>query len=369
MANNGNSDDIPPAGGGDLPVLDLRTMEELCQPTLNGRGGPIAPIAIQATNFGLKNDMIQQPPLAILRTYMLREPITKVGLIKIKTEAIQVKTNKIGIKKTIMEILRGTTKEETNSSKDLVMVKIRLQLIKHRFIKPQVTNLQFIKPRFLNRLGTLPSNTITNPKEDLKSITTRSGIAYKGPMIPTTSSPLKVVERETEVTKNTMPPTNNGSTKVVQPLVVQVETQILIFEAVVAPFVEPIEAPGISILLAVGTPSTGSGKLYCQWELSSSSGNALCILFPTYKSRNSREDRVVFLSIFPLYGYSFQVPQDYDDSSARPCLFIHVIYAISLSLYPFTERYAQPYFFSCLIRQEKSGQTVGLRDSSGKNLV
>nr|GEW48192.1 hypothetical protein [Tanacetum cinerariifolium] len=31
----------------------------------------------------------------------------------------------------------------------------------------------------------------------------------------------------------------------------------------------------------VGTPSTGSGKLYFQWELSSSSGNALCILFPT----------------------------------------------------------------------------------------
>nr|GEV16779.1 hypothetical protein [Tanacetum cinerariifolium] len=38
---------------------------------------------------------------------------------------------------------------------------------------------------------------------------------------------------------------------------------------------------GISILLAVGTPSTGSGKLYCQWELSPGSGNALCILFPT----------------------------------------------------------------------------------------
>nr|GEU50432.1 reverse transcriptase domain-containing protein [Tanacetum cinerariifolium] len=45
---------------GDLPALDLRTIEELCQPTLNGRGGPIAPIAILATNFGLKNDMIQQ---------------------------------------------------------------------------------------------------------------------------------------------------------------------------------------------------------------------------------------------------------------------------------------------------------------------
>nr|GEU72728.1 reverse transcriptase domain-containing protein [Tanacetum cinerariifolium] len=45
---------------GDPPFLDLQTMEELCQPTLNGHGGPIAPIAIQATNFGLKNDMIQQ---------------------------------------------------------------------------------------------------------------------------------------------------------------------------------------------------------------------------------------------------------------------------------------------------------------------
>ncbi|GJV44498.1 reverse transcriptase domain-containing protein [Tanacetum coccineum] len=35
-------------------------MEELCQPSLDGRGGPIAPIAIQAATFGLKNDMIQQ---------------------------------------------------------------------------------------------------------------------------------------------------------------------------------------------------------------------------------------------------------------------------------------------------------------------
>nr|GEZ95710.1 hypothetical protein [Tanacetum cinerariifolium] len=34
---------------------------------------------------------------------------------------------------------------------------------------------------------------------------------------------------------------------------------------------------GISILLAVGTPSTGSGNLYCQWELSPGSGNALLV--------------------------------------------------------------------------------------------
>ncbi|GKB10223.1 hypothetical protein Tco_0844146, partial [Tanacetum coccineum] len=47
--------------------------------------------------------------------------------------------------------------------------------------------------------GTLSSNIITNPKVDLKGITTRSSVAYQGPTIPTTSSsPPKVVERETE---------------------------------------------------------------------------------------------------------------------------------------------------------------------------
>nr|GEX72550.1 reverse transcriptase domain-containing protein [Tanacetum cinerariifolium] len=91
--------------------------------------------------------------------------------------------------------------------------------------------------------GTLPSNTITNSNEDFKGITTRSGIAYKGPTIPTTSSPPKIVEREIEVTKDTVPPTNNESTKDVQPPVVQVETQIPNYEPVVAPVVDPLKLP------------------------------------------------------------------------------------------------------------------------------
>nr|GEZ12066.1 reverse transcriptase domain-containing protein [Tanacetum cinerariifolium] len=55
-----NDFEMAAEGNGDQPVPDLRTMEELCQPSLNGRGGPIAPIAIQATNFRLMKDMIQQ---------------------------------------------------------------------------------------------------------------------------------------------------------------------------------------------------------------------------------------------------------------------------------------------------------------------
>ncbi|GKF21510.1 hypothetical protein Tco_0070148 [Tanacetum coccineum] len=106
-----------------------------------------------------------------------------------------------------------------------------------------MTNLTDMLSKFVNSntastsgSGILPSNTITNPKEDLKGITTRSGVSYQGPTIPTTSSsPPKLVERETEVTKDTVLPTNNGSTKDVQPLVVQVQPHVPNYEPVVAP--------------------------------------------------------------------------------------------------------------------------------------
>ncbi|GJV23460.1 reverse transcriptase domain-containing protein [Tanacetum coccineum] len=82
--------------------------------------------------------------------------------------------------------------------------------------------------------GSLPSNTVANPRGDLKAITTRSGISYDGPPIPPPSSSLpKVVEREPEVTKDTVLP----STENIQPPVVQ--TQIQIDEPVVAPKPKP----------------------------------------------------------------------------------------------------------------------------------
>ncbi|GKB90070.1 hypothetical protein Tco_0962342 [Tanacetum coccineum] len=84
--------------------------------------------------------------------------------------------------------------------------------------------------------GILPSNTITNPKEDLNGITTRSSVTYQGPTIPiTTFSPPKVVEHETEVTKDMVPPTNNRSTKDVHPPVVQVQSHVPNSKLVVAP--------------------------------------------------------------------------------------------------------------------------------------
>nr|GEU93321.1 reverse transcriptase domain-containing protein [Tanacetum cinerariifolium] len=74
---------------------------------------------------------------------------------------------------------------------------------------------------FTSSSGTLPSNTIANPKSDLKAITTRSGVSYDGPQIPP-----PVVENEPEATKDTLNPTNNENTEGVQPLAVQSKSPV-----------------------------------------------------------------------------------------------------------------------------------------------
>ncbi|GKD33195.1 hypothetical protein Tco_1248704, partial [Tanacetum coccineum] len=87
--------------------------------------------------------------------------------------------------------------------------------------------------------GSLPSNTVTNPKEDLKGITTRSGTTYQRPTIPTS----KEVERRTKVTKDTVFPTNNRITEDVQPPVVPIEKQNLVSEPDVALVSAPMPNP------------------------------------------------------------------------------------------------------------------------------
>ncbi|GJZ88179.1 hypothetical protein Tco_0659961 [Tanacetum coccineum] len=71
--------------------------------------------------------------------------------------------------------------------------------------------------------GSLPSNTIANPRGNLKAITTQSGVSYYGPTIPPTFSHLpKEVKREPEATKDKVQTTSSRSTAHAQPPVVQV---------------------------------------------------------------------------------------------------------------------------------------------------
>nr|GEX64390.1 reverse transcriptase domain-containing protein [Tanacetum cinerariifolium] len=350
-------------GNGDPPVPDLRTMKELCQPSLNGWGGPIALIAIQAMNFGLKNDMIltsskflpfswtsgnsintfeqmakmflgkyfppsmvtklrneitnfhQRPNESLFKAWERYKlsidhfpnhnmlPVTQIdtfynGLTlrhrytinaaaggtfmkrPLKAEMAKINKNLMRVLQVNQQVKAVTASCETcggpHSYNDCLATVGQTQnvyiagayqggnsyqpqdLVHQPLIpQPQVvttteftnymrandvilknmqtittsltnSNLelknmfgQFIKMNTTSSLGsgTLPSNTITNPKEDLK------------------------VERETEATKETVPPTNNESTKDVQPPVVQVETLIPNSKPIIDPVVEPVVAP------------------------------------------------------------------------------------------------------------------------------
>nr|GEU76486.1 reverse transcriptase domain-containing protein [Tanacetum cinerariifolium] len=406
-------------GPGDLPVPDLRTMEELCQPSLNGRGGPIAPIAIQAMNFGLKNDMIQQVQNFCQFHGMLGDDANKhldkflhvTQSIKVNgvtdealrlylfpcsfthhatawrpeecydlienmtvrhkdwdtsaqrsessssitsssdTEIVALKAEMAEINKNLMrtqnvyvagayqiksyqpqgnrnllsyrsdnylgpsgfnqnqnrnnqnqnfhnqnrnqgnhhpqgnnqgrnQFFQGanqgqnqppayqalvyqapvhqphiprpqvvTTNEFTNFMKanDAILKNMQTNMNSLTNLNLELKNMfgQFMKMNTALSLGsrTLPGNTITNPKEDLKGITTRSGTAYQGPMIPNTTSSSPVVECETEATEDMVHPANNESTKDVQPLVVPTEYPILNSELVVTPIIKRVASP------------------------------------------------------------------------------------------------------------------------------
>nr|GEW32104.1 reverse transcriptase domain-containing protein [Tanacetum cinerariifolium] len=122
-----------------------------------------------------------------------------------------------------------TTNEFTNFIKanDAILKNMQTNMTSLTNSNLELKNMfgQFMKMNTASSSGsrTPPGNTITNLKEDLKGITTRSGTAYQGPTIPTTSSSLpKVVEHETEV--------------------IHTETPILNSEPVVAPIIEPVVA-------------------------------------------------------------------------------------------------------------------------------
>ncbi|GJX09768.1 reverse transcriptase domain-containing protein [Tanacetum coccineum] len=98
-----------------------------------------------------------------------------------------------------------------------------------------MTNLTSMLTKFMNAntastsgSGSLPSNTVANPKDDLKAITTRSSVSYDGRLIPPPLSSLpEEVEQEPEVTKDTV----LLSTENIQPPVVQTQ----IDEPIIAP--------------------------------------------------------------------------------------------------------------------------------------
>nr|GEX91684.1 hypothetical protein [Tanacetum cinerariifolium] len=176
--------------------------------------------------------MVVQPPLAKPRTHMLQEPI-KVIPTNLKgashgqnlppayqAPAYQALGYQASVHQPhIPQPQVVTTNEFTNFMKanDAILKNMQTNMTSLTNSNLELKNMfgQFIKMNTTSSLGlgTLPGNTITNPKEELKGITTCSGTAYQRTTIPTTSSSLVT------------------------------ESPILNFEPVVAPIIEPVVAP------------------------------------------------------------------------------------------------------------------------------
>nr|GEY07415.1 reverse transcriptase domain-containing protein [Tanacetum cinerariifolium] len=143
--------------------------------------------------------------------------------------------------KTIKELIKtGTTKEIILTRiEETITTKIEAPALQ----APGVSKTDFesyVKAndavmRNVQTQGQTRQNQLTNLMDMLSKFVNANTASSSGPTIPSSSSstPPKVVNHETEVTKDTMLPTNNGGTEVIHPPVVQNSE----------PVVAPVSAP------------------------------------------------------------------------------------------------------------------------------
>nr|GEV75033.1 hypothetical protein [Tanacetum cinerariifolium] len=271
-----NNNDPPPVmrPNGSAP----RTMVELCQPSINGRGGPIALIPIQATEFGLHHHVIQQVqntcqfqvqntcqfhrlpgddanrhtdkflevtqqmkqnevsddalrlslfPYSLTHhatawydrlprnsnTFddMMRKFLSKYFPPSMDTLATRDETSRSIYSTTTTESPEVVRQLEMMNKTFLEMMK-QMQTVKDVDTKCETCGGPYSYTECLAVDGYTQKvsyatmgnfNSGANTKEELKATTTRSGVAYDGPIIPPTHSLLpKEVEHETEATKD-----------------------------------------------------------------------------------------------------------------------------------------------------------------------
>nr|GEV94291.1 hypothetical protein [Tanacetum cinerariifolium] len=311
-----NNSEMVAQGPDDLPVRDLRSMEELCQPSLNGRGGGTFmkrhpeecydlienmtahhnnwDTSVQRSESSSSITSSFDTKIAAMKAEMaeINKNLMRVLQVNQQVKAITSNCETCGGPHSISDCpatvgntqnvyaagaYQGqnqpqayqapayqapvyqalvhqpnipqpqfvTTNEFTNFMKanDAILKNMQTNMTSLTNSNLELKNMfgQFMEMNTASSSGlrTLPGYTITNPKENLKGITTRRGTAYPGTTIPTSSSS-SVVERETEATKDTMHPTNNRSTEDVQPLVVLTESLILTSKPVNSSIIEPV---------------------------------------------------------------------------------------------------------------------------------
>nr|GEV31029.1 reverse transcriptase domain-containing protein [Tanacetum cinerariifolium] len=214
------------------PMADNRTMEELLQAPTEGYGEAIVIPEINADHFEIKTNLLQ---LDLVNKFMNQFfPPSKTTHFKNEISRFTQRSKETFREawERFKEMLRacphhGFTELAQidtfyNGLNDNDQDSLNAAAGGNILSKTTREALQIIENKSKNQVltsGTLPSNTIPNPKGKMKATTKRSGVAYEGPLIPT---PRKVVERETEETTDKEQKKIQRSTAHIQPSVTSI---------------------------------------------------------------------------------------------------------------------------------------------------
>nr|GEU56761.1 reverse transcriptase domain-containing protein [Tanacetum cinerariifolium] len=180
-----------------VEMVDNHTMEELIQAPTEGYGEAIVILEINADHFEIKTSLLQLVQANPYHGFERENPHTHINNFKRITSTLKFR-------------------DVPNDVNKLMMFPYSLELNARVWYDKEPPN-SILTWEDLNQSstsGTLPSNTIPNSMGEMKAITTRSGVAYEGPSIPT---PKKVVEWETEETTDKDQSNFQGSTAHIQP--------------------------------------------------------------------------------------------------------------------------------------------------------
>nr|GFA97993.1 reverse transcriptase domain-containing protein [Tanacetum cinerariifolium] len=171
-------------------------------------------------------DMVNQPPAYQAPVY--QAPIPQTQRVSQLDFESYVKANDA--------ILRNMQSQGQSTQNQCQNVQNQYQNLQNQMaaLTDMVSKLVSANAASSSGSGTLLGNTVTNPKEDLKGITTRSGVAYQGPKTPSSS------KQETKVTKDQMQNPSSQNTAPVQPSVIQPESQASVSKPVIAPVSAPL---------------------------------------------------------------------------------------------------------------------------------
>ncbi|GKE21686.1 hypothetical protein Tco_1433198 [Tanacetum coccineum] len=207
-------------------MADNRTMAQMLQAPIEGYEDAIVVPPINANNFELKQPLINLVQTASLEdkmTIKMNQMLNQMKALVVTTPA-PVKEAQFRNMFTCDQITHCKPLSINSSyvkENDAILKNVQNQ---NQGLQNQMTNVTSLLTSLctkINDLGntnqassssSLPSNTIPNPRNEAKAITTRSDVSYDGPPIPP-----PMVEKERKVTKDTELP----STEDIQPPLVQ----------------------------------------------------------------------------------------------------------------------------------------------------